>query len=81
MTILSPVAANHTELLQTSGGIDCSSFLKNKAPVAGSQLTVLDALHLEAGSLQLTMFIVSHCRSFAQMSWLSSAARNAMSPK
>lgn len=29
--VASPGAANHTELLQTSGGIDCSSFLKTQS--------------------------------------------------
>lgn len=57
------------------------SFLKNKAPVAGSQLTVLDTLHLEGESPQLTMFIAPHCWSFVQILWLSNAARNATSPK
>lgn len=60
MNISTSVAANHTELLQTPGGIDCSSLFKNKAPAAGSQLTVLDTLHLEGESPQLTMFIVRH---------------------
>lgn len=73
----SPVAANHTELLQISGGMDYSSFPKNKAPVSGSQITALDTLHLERESPQLIVFIVLHCWIFPQMSWFSSAARSA----
>lgn len=76
LNMQSPVAADHTELLQTPCRIDWSSSLKKKGPVASSQHAVLDTFYSEGRSPQLTMVIVSHCWGSAKMSWLSSSARN-----